>query len=196
VICCWGLDVAKQPEVCGGDWMKGRPRCRLRGQQTDLGPPCAPRVPPAVRPKRPGGLILPSCCVWCIVHKVVCISTVARGAPWARHPLAGQERAPNCASTCTGRLRGCIARGRLRVSGGATYRCVHRGGHRGCVPALRLRRFWLTAQPCRQGWRQWRWGHGVGIIFAPDFCDVLCTKEFSLPWKKIPPQRRWPARGG
>ena len=64
-------------------------------------------------------------------HKVLCTSTVARGAPWARHPPAGHERAPNCAST--GRSRGCIAQHECRRKvGGARERHhgVFRGSHR------------------------------------------------------------------
>ena len=89
-------------------------------------------------------------------HKVLCNSTVARGAPWARHPPAGHERAPNCAST--GSSRGCIAWHKCRRKVGGVrerHHGVFRGSHR--RGTLHLDDFaHCPALPSGQG----KWGQG------------------------------------
>ena len=110
-------------------------------------------------------------------HKVLCTSNVARGAPWARHPPAGHERAPNCAST--GRSRVCLARHKCRRKVGGVrerhhgvFRGVSQAGH----PALG--RFCSLPSPA-----QWpgEVGPGMswnGIIFAPEFCGVFAHGSY------------------
>ena len=114
-------------------------------------------------------------------HKVVYTSIVVRGSPWARHPPAGHERAPNCASA--GRSGGCIARHKcsMEVGGvGERYNGAFRGPQRGGVPA----RFSLPAQPSPA---QWEVRPGVpwnGIIFAPDFCAACrATSRVARAWQ-------------
>jgi hypothetical protein len=87
--------------------------------------------------------------------KIVCTSNVARGAPWARHPPAGHERAPNCASP--GRSRGCVARyigSREDDGAGGRFTGAFRGAHRrGCTEPILAH---CPALPSGQG----RWGQG------------------------------------
>ena len=111
--------------------------------------------------------------------KIVCTSNVARGAPWARHPPAGHERAPNCAST--GRSRGCIERYICsREDDGAGGRCTgaFRGAHRrGCTCPI-----WAhcPALPSGQG----RWGQGcLGMESFLHQTSAVCLPRY-LPWRR------------
>ena len=113
--------------------------------------------------------------------KIVCTSNVARGAPWARHPPAGHERAPNCAST--GRSRGCIARYICsREDDGAGGRCTgaFRGAHRrGCTCPI-----WAhcPALPSGQG----RWGQGcLGMESFLHQTSAVCLHMVPLTPEKL-----------
>ena len=108
---------------------------------------------PAVhpRPKHPGGLSLPSCCVWCI-HLPVLRSYVPQTSRVGRHGRG--TRPPDMSARRTAPLQG--VRGavssviyvaeRMTVPGGDVQ--VRSGGLTGGAVLVR---FGLTAQPCPVG---------------------------------------------
>jgi hypothetical protein len=123
-------------------------------------------------------------------HNVVYTLIVVRGSPWARHPPAGHERAPNCASA--GRSGGCIARHKcsMEVGGvGERYNGVFRGPQRG--GSLHLHDFRSQPSPALPSGRC-----GQGCLGMASFLHQTSVRLAALPPASPGPGRQSTALTG